>query len=61
MTNKFEQISSNSGFMNHNGGLLFRTISENEYEFKTNIFINAPVAQLDRALGYGPGGSGFDS
>ena len=26
-----------------------------------NIFINAPVAQLDRALGYGPGGSGFDS
>ena len=22
---------------------------------------NAPVAQLDRALGYGPGGSGFDS
>ena len=37
MTNKFEQISSNSGFMNHNGGLLFRAISENEYEFKTNI------------------------
>ena len=37
MTNKFEQISSNSGFMNHNGGLLFRTISEYEYEFKTNI------------------------
>ena len=26
------------------------------------IFYNlAPVAQLDRALGYGPGGSGFDS
>ncbi len=22
---------------------------------------NAPVAQLDRALGYGPGGSGFKS
>ena len=22
---------------------------------------SAPVAQLDRALGYGPGGSGFDS
>ena len=37
MTNKFEQISSNSGFMRHNGGLLFRTISESEYEFKTNI------------------------
>ena len=27
------------------------------------IYVNllAPVAQLDRALGYGPGGSGFDS
>ena len=25
------------------------------------INIIAPVAQLDRALGYGPGGSGFDS
>ena len=24
-------------------------------------FIFAPVAQLDRALGYGPGGSGFKS
>ena len=37
MTNKFEQISSNSGFMKHNGGLLFRTISDNEYEFKATI------------------------
>ncbi len=26
-----------------------------------NKIINASVAQLDRALGYGPGGSGFDS
>ena len=25
------------------------------------IFLKAPVAQLDRALGYGPGGSGFKS
>ena len=25
------------------------------------LFKNAPVAQLDRALGYGPGGSGFKS
>ena len=25
------------------------------------IKYRAPVAQLDRALGYGPGGSGFDS
>ena len=28
---------------------------------KVNLIIIAPVAQLDRALGYGPGGSGFKS
>ena len=37
MKNEFEQISIKSGFMKHNGGLLFKTISENEYEFKTTI------------------------
>ena len=37
MNNKFEQISLKSGFMKHNGGLLFKTISENEYEFKATI------------------------
>ncbi|MDC1224124.1 PaaI family thioesterase [Pelagibacteraceae bacterium] len=37
MTNKFEQISIKPGFMKHNGGVLFRTISESEYEFKTII------------------------
>jgi len=37
MSNKFEQISKNPGFMKHNGGILFRTISETEYEFKTTI------------------------
>ena len=37
MSNKFEQISLKPGFMKHNGGLLFRTISENEYEFKSTI------------------------
>ena len=25
------------------------------------LILKAPVAQLDRALGYGPGGSGFKS
>ena len=35
--NKFEQISIKPGFMKHNGGVLFRTISEIEYEFKTKI------------------------
>ena len=37
MDNKFKQISLKPGFMKHNGGLLFKTISENEYEFKTTI------------------------
>ena len=37
MSNDFEQISLKPGFMKHNGGLLFRTISENEYEFKATI------------------------
>ena len=37
MTEKFEQISVKQGFMKHNGGLLFREISKNEYEFKTKI------------------------
>ena len=37
MSKKFEQISIKPGFMKHNGGLLFREISENEYVFKTTI------------------------
>ncbi len=37
MSNQFEQISLKPGFMKHNGGLLFRKISENEYEFKSTI------------------------
>jgi len=37
MSKDFEQISLKSGFMKHNGGLLFKTISENEYEFKATI------------------------
>jgi len=37
MNNEFEQISIKPGFMKHNGGVLFRTISETEYEFKTII------------------------
>ena len=37
MKNEFEQISVKSGFMKHNGGVLFKTISENEYQFKTTI------------------------
>ena len=37
MSKNFEQISLKPGFMKHNGGLLFKTISENQYEFKTTI------------------------
>ena len=37
MTNKFEQISIKPGFMKHNGGILFRKISDTEFEFKTII------------------------
>ena len=37
MSEQFEQISIKPGFMKHNGGLLFRTISENEYQFKSTI------------------------
>ena len=37
MNNGFEQISLKEGFMKHNGGVLFKTISKNEYEFKTTI------------------------
>ena len=37
MSEKFEQISLKPGFMKHNGGVLFRDISETEYEFKATI------------------------
>ena len=37
MSNDFEQISLKPGFMKHNGGVLFRSISENEYEFKSTV------------------------
>jgi len=37
MSEKFEQISIKPGFMKHNGGLLFKAIKENEYQFKITI------------------------
>ena len=37
MTDKFEQISIKPGFMIHNGGILFRKISDTEFEFKITI------------------------
>tara|TARA_B100001057_G_C22481828_1_gene806735 strand:+ start:64 stop:489 length:426 start_codon:yes stop_codon:yes gene_type:complete len=40
MSNEFEQISVKPGFMKHNGGVLFKNISETEYEFKSTINSN---------------------
>jgi len=37
MSKDFEEISKVSGFMHHNGGLMFKELSENEYEFKATI------------------------
>jgi len=37
MNKEFEQISLKPGFMKHNGGILFKSISESEYEFKAKI------------------------
>ena len=37
MSKEFEQISLKPGFMKHNGGVLFKNISETEYEFKSTI------------------------
>ena len=37
MSEEFEQISLKPGFMKHNGGVLFKNISETEYEFKSII------------------------
>ena len=37
MSGDFEQISVKPGFMKHNGGILFKTISENNYQFKATI------------------------
>ena len=40
MEKKYEQISIKQGFMKHNGGVLFRAISDKEYEFKSTITEN---------------------
>jgi acyl-coenzyme A thioesterase PaaI-like protein len=37
VSKEFKQISLKPGFMKHNGGILFRTLSESEYEFKATI------------------------
>ena len=40
MTEEFKQISLKPGFMKHNGGVMFRNISNNKYEFKSTITEN---------------------
>ena len=37
MPKDFQQISLKQGFMKHNGGVLFRDISDTEFEFKSII------------------------
>ena len=37
MSKNFEQISIKQGFMKHNGGVMFKNISNSEYEFKSTI------------------------
>ena len=37
MSKEFQQISVKQGFMKHNGGVMFRDISNTEYEFKSTI------------------------
>ena len=37
MSKEFQQISLKTGFMKHNGGVMFRNISKTEYEFKSTI------------------------
>ena len=40
MPDNFEQISTKSGFMKHNGGLLVKKLSENEFQFKAKVTSN---------------------
>ena len=40
MSDNFEQISTKSGFMKHNGGLLVRKVSKNEFQFKAKVTSN---------------------
>ena len=37
MSKNFEQISNKPGFIKYNGGIMFRNVSETEYEFKSII------------------------
>ena len=37
MSKDYDQISVKPGFMKHNGGVLFKNISETEYEFKSTV------------------------
>tara|TARA_B100000424_G_C22705284_1_gene384383 strand:- start:81 stop:506 length:426 start_codon:yes stop_codon:yes gene_type:complete len=37
MSGEFEQISLKQGFMKHNGGVMFKNVSETEYEFKSTV------------------------
>ena len=59
MPKDFIQLSTKPGYMKYNGGLLFRQISENEYELSNNkscswmeveclgACVNAPMMQIN--------------
>ena len=40
MSKNYDQICVKPGFMKHNGGVLFKNISETEYEFKSTVSEN---------------------
>ena len=65
IVNGYQSLLTNSANFIIAGGQESMTNSIHDQMMKdglTDAFYNlAPVAQLDRALGYGPGGSGFDS
>ena len=54
----FDNSKINTFLRNYGNGF---NLNINQNMLHTKYIKFAPVAQLDRALGYGPGGSGFKS
>ena len=50
MPDNFEQISKKPGFMRHNGGLMFRKVSENKYEFKNRSNGEKHIVDFDNLM-----------
>ena len=43
MSKIYHQISKKPGFMKHNGGLFFRDLTKDKYQFKTKVKKNHKV------------------